>query len=106
MSYLTQDAIASNVAMQHRVAQCAAQEGVGIGGDPATGMGKDPDRWTLEKRRYWSAAPGWDEAWEYAKNTHPDDGDEATPPYDPGADSTVITDAQILAQVQSMVGTA
>jgi hypothetical protein len=103
MSYLTQDAIASNVAMQHRVAQCAAQEGVGSGNDPATGMNKDPDRWTLEQRRYWAAAPDWDDAWEYALNAHPDDNDPDTPPYDPGKDAAVITDGMILGQVQSML---
>jgi hypothetical protein len=104
MTYLTQDKIASNPSMQHRIAQAAAGEGVGSSNDPITGMAYDPDRWTLERRRYWAAAPGWDDAWEYALNTHPDDHDDATPPYDPGADNAVITDGQILAQVQSMIG--
>jgi hypothetical protein len=98
MTYLTQDAIASNVAMQHRVAQCAAGEGVGNSNDPVTGMGYDPDRWTLERRRYWSASPGWDASWEYALNVHSADAE-----YDPGPDAAVITDQQILAQVQSML---
>jgi hypothetical protein len=89
--------------MQHRVAQCAASEGVGDTVDTVSGRPYDPDRWTLERRRTWAAAPGWDDAWEYALNTHPDDHDAATPPYDPGADSAVITDSQILSQVQSML---
>jgi len=101
MSYLTQDAIASNPAMQHRVAQCAAQEGVGTNpspGDPVTGRPMDPDRWTLEHRRQWASAPDWDDAWEYALNTHSGGED-----YDPGEDDAVITDGQILGQVQSML---
>jgi hypothetical protein len=104
MSYLTQDAIASSPAMQHRVAQCAAQEGVGTNpspGDPVTGRPMDPDRWTLEHRRQWASAPDWDDAWEYALNTHPPV--EGEPAYDPGTDDAVITDGQILGQVQSML---
>jgi len=102
LSYLTQDAIASSSSMQHRIAQAAAEQGVGVDAapaDPASGRPMDPDRWALEKRRQWSAAPGWDEAWEYALNTHPGDAD-----YDPGADEAVVTDGQILAQIQSMLG--
>ena len=92
MSYLSQDAIASNSTMQHRVAQCAAVE-------MADKIGTlDPDHWALTNRRYWSAAPGWDTAWEYALNVHSADAD-----YDPGADEAVITDGQILAQMQSML---
>ena len=76
--------------MQHRVAQCYASQR----NDP----GYDPDRWSLENRRYWSSAPGWDADWSYAVQTHTDD-----PTYDPGQDEAVITDAQILSQVQSMI---
>jgi hypothetical protein len=90
MSYLTQNEIATNQAMLARVAQAAAQEKVAT----------DPDRWTYEKRRSWASAPGWSEAWEYSKNTHPPvDGE---PAYDPGTNEAVITDGQILAQVQAM----
>lgn len=90
MSYLTQDAIASSTSMQHRVAQSYASQH----NDPAY----DPDRWVLTNRRYWAAAPGWDAAWESALAGHPDD-----PSYDPGQDEAVITDDQILSQVQSMI---
>jgi hypothetical protein len=86
VSYLTQDEIASNRNMLNRVAQAAAQESVS----------GDPDRWTYENRRTWAAAPGWSEAWESAKVTHPEED------YDPGEDEGVITDGQILSQVQSM----
>jgi hypothetical protein len=88
MSYLTQGEIAANQSMTTRVAQCAAQQQVNV----------DPDRWTADYRRTWAAAPGWDEAWESSQASHPDD-----PNYDPGADEAVITDAQILSQVQSML---
>lgn len=84
MSYLTQGQIADNRAMQTRVAQCAVGEGL---------MG-DADRWTYEQRRTWASAPGWDAAWESAL---------AASIEDPGADEAVITDAQILSQVQTMI---
>jgi hypothetical protein len=87
VSYLTQNEIATNPAMLNRVAQAAAQEDVST----------DPDRWTHENRREWGAAPGWSEAWDSAKVTHPE------PEYDPGVDEGVITDEMILAQVQSML---
>lgn len=84
MSYLTQDDIANNGAMQARVAQAAAQE---VKSD-------EPDRWTYERRRTWASAPGWDAAWESYLVANPDG--------DPGADEGVITDGMILSQVQSM----
>jgi hypothetical protein len=87
MTYLQQDKIATNGYMLARVAQAAAQEHVAA----------DPDRWTYDNRRLWAAAPGWDEAWNYALLTHEDD-----PEYDPGNDEAVITDGQILSQVQAM----
>ena len=86
MSYLTQNEIAENRSMLNRVAQAAAQED----------KSGDADRWTHENRRDWAAAPGWSEAWESAKVTHPEDD------YDPGSDEGVITDGMILSQVQSM----
>jgi hypothetical protein len=89
MSYLTQNEIANNRAMLDRVAQAAAEEDMSL----------DPDRWTYENRRDWAAAPGWDDAWESARVTHPEED------YDPGTDEGVITDGQILAQVQSMAPT-
>ena len=92
MSYLTQDEIGTNPSMNKRVAQAAAQEN----------KGDDADAWTFANRRYWAAAPGWDDAWESARVSHPDDGDPETPEYDPGADEGVITDGMILSQIQSM----
>jgi len=94
MSYLTQGVIAENGAMRTRIAQAYAIETDGT---------EDADQWTYRQRRYWAAAPGWDAAWEYSLNTHPDDGDPATEPYDPGSDEAVITDGQILSQIQAML---
>jgi hypothetical protein len=88
MGYLTQSVIAENFAMRQRVAQCAASEGI-----------RDVDSWTHENRREWAAAPGWDAAWESALV-------DAEPEYDPGADQAVITDGQILSQVQAMAPTS
>jgi hypothetical protein len=86
MSYLIQGDIAGSTTMLTRVAQAAAEHG-----------NTDPDTWTYTHRRTWAAAPGWDDAWESALVSHPDD-----PEYDPGADEGVITDGMILSQVQSM----
>jgi len=86
MSYLTQAHISSNTNMMARVAQAAASEGI-----------SNPDYWCQVNARQWAAAPGWDEAWEYALNTHTDD-----PDYDPGEDEAVVTDGMILSQVQLM----
>ena len=89
MSYLTQTEMADDWAMRNRVAAAAASEHVE----------GDPDAWSNTHRRTWAAAPGWDAAWESAKVSHEDD-----PNYEPGKDEAVITDGQILAQVQAMVG--
>ena len=88
--YLTQSTIADDPYMKLRVSSCAAQQGV-------TDVGIDPDTWTGEWRRVWSASPGWDDAWESALA-----GDHE-PGYQPGMDVAVVTDDQILAQVQSMM---
>ena len=89
--YLTQSTIADDPYMKLRVSSCAAQQGV-------TDAGIDPDLWTSEWRRVWSASPGWDDAWESAL-ANPDN----PAGYQPGMDVAVITDDQILAQVQSMM---
>jgi hypothetical protein len=93
MGYLTQNEIATNASMMNRVAQAAASEDQ-----------FDPDRWTYENRRTWAAAPGWDDAWESFKASHPDPDPipEGYVPPDPGADEGVITDGMILSQIQAM----
>lgn len=88
--YLTQSIIADDAYMRLRVASCAAQQG--CAGD----FGIDPDAWTQQWRRVWAASPGWDAAWESAM--------AQTPPIEtPGSDPGVITDGQILSQVQVMM---
>jgi len=84
--YFTQGLIADDADMRVRVAQAAAQEGV-------TDEHIDPDIWANEWKRVWASAPGWSDAWESALA-----GDNPRP----GADPAVITDGQILAQVQGM----
>lgn len=101
MSYLVQSVIAENVAMNKRVAQCAAEQGLPL--PPPEGSPhylSSPDQWAADNRRYWSAAPGWADAWASSLASHA--GNSA---YDPGIDEAVITDAMILSQVQSMVPT-
>ena len=95
MSYLTQNSIAQSSAMQDRVAQAATSENL---------QGWDADLWMSTYRRTWAAAPGWDDAWESALVSHPNDPD--APPgtdYNPGLDESVITDSMILSQVQAML---
>jgi hypothetical protein len=89
MSYLAQAAMAQNAMLFNRVAQCAASESI-----------ENPDQWTSENRRQWSASPGWDAAWSSALAAH--EGDQT---YDPGMDEAVITDAMILSEVQSLSAT-
>lgn len=89
--YMTQSEISDDPDMQSRVAQCAAAQGI-------TDEGIDPDTWAREWRRTWAAAPGWDDAWESALAAN--EGDDG---YSPGSDPAVITDDQILSQVQSMM---
>lgn len=84
--YLTIATIADSFGMQRRVAAAAAQEG-------AATDGVDPTTWATEWRLVWASAPGWAEAWESA---------EAGDVPDPGTDPAVITDGQILGQVQTM----
>jgi hypothetical protein len=86
MSYLTQSKIAANQAMNERVIQCAVGEQI-----------SDGQNWAYQHQREWAAAPGWDDAWEYALNVHSSDQN-----YDPGTDEAVITDGMILSQVQAM----
>jgi hypothetical protein len=109
VSYLTQNEIAQNSSMQNRVAQAAVSEALPqVPIDPNDASSQtvemDADAWMVEHRRTWAAAPGWDAAWESAKVSHPPDPD--APPgvfYDPGADEAVITDGQILSQIQAML---
>jgi hypothetical protein len=87
--FLTIATISENTPMNRRVAACYAQQTAGDV-EPV-----DPTQWAFDRRYGWAAAPGWAEAWDSAVASGVDD---------PGADPAVITDAQILTQVQAMIG--
>lgn len=57
----------------------------------------DPLAWVMNNRYVWAASPSWGEKWHSAFVSHPDDDN-----YEPGKDSSVITDGDILATVQAM----
>jgi hypothetical protein len=91
VSYLTQSTIADDSWMRLRVSSCAAQQG-------CAAQGIDPDTWAWVWRRVWSASPGWDAQWESALAR-----EDNPPDYEPGRDGAVISDGQILSQVQGMM---
>lgn len=82
-SYLTISVISQDVNMHNRVAACAATQGL-----------SEPAGWAGQNAWAWAAAPTWAEKWDYAL---------AGGVTEPGADPAVITDGDILAQVQSMI---
>jgi hypothetical protein len=55
--------------------------------------------WVDKNRYVWASSPGWGEKWQYALDSHTDE-----PDYEPGKDIAVITDEDILATVQALVG--
>lgn len=83
-SYLTISVIASDSNMTNRITACAAQQGIT----------NSPQMWAVQNAYGWASAPGWAEKWDYAV---------AGSVEEPGADPAVITDGDILAQVQSML---
>ena len=83
--YLEVAAITENGSMNKRVAACAAQEGGEAIGDPT--------QWAYDHRFGWASAPGWGAKWASAV---------ASGIPDPGADTSVISDADVLAQLQAM----
>jgi hypothetical protein len=94
-SYLAISQIANDTYMNQRVLACAAQQ-------QQLGAAIDSGNWVWQNRYFWASSPTWGEKWDYAHATH----DPATgePPYQAGADATVITDADILATVQALIG--
>jgi hypothetical protein len=90
-AYLAISQIASDVFMNERVHACAAQQ-QNLGADI------DADNWGWENRWLWAASPTWGEKWDYAHATH-----AADQSYQAGADAAVITDADILSTVQSLL---
>lgn len=91
-SYLAIDEMANDIHMNGRVRACACQQQL-LGN---VDLPPNPMTWVTEQRYFWAASPSWGEKWDYAKETHSED-----PLYEPGKDAAVITDADILATVQS-----
>ncbi|MCS3426735.1 hypothetical protein [Leucobacter aridicollis] len=83
MSFYTQALIAADQDIVLRVTACAARERV-----------QDPHSWTAQRMWEFSAQPGWREKYASAL---------ASGVQDPGRDEWVITDADILAAVQSIL---
>jgi hypothetical protein len=92
-SYLAISQIANNQPMFERVLSAVTQQ---VYAGNASGIA-DPGEWAMANRHLWASSPTWGEKWDFAKNTH-----ALVPGYDPGTDSTVITDADILATVQAL----
>ena len=86
-AYLTVSTIAADSAMRSRVAAAYAAE---QNGPESAGA----ESWAYSNAYWWASSPSWAEKWDYATNT----GNES-----PGGDPAVITDADILAQVQLML---
>lgn len=78
MSYLVQSRLAADQAIMQRVTACAALEGV-----------EDPSFWVSQRAWKLSAQPGWVEKY-------------AAGGASPGANESAITDAMILAAVQTL----
>jgi len=92
-SYLAISQIAGNGFMHERVVSAVTQQ-VYAGNAPGIANALD---WTTANRYLWASSPTWGEKWDYAKTTH-----ALVPGYDPGSDTSVITDADILATVQAL----
>jgi hypothetical protein len=90
-SYVAISEIAADAWMGERLRAAASQQ-AHLGNPPA-----DPIQWVTDNRYVWASSPTWGEKWDYAKATHSDEHD-----YQPGRDSAVITDADILATVQAL----
>ena len=84
-AYLTVATVAADPYMRSRVAACAAQQG-----------STEAENWAYVNSLTWAASPGWAAAWDSAV---------AGGVPEPGKDPAVITDAQILSQVQGMLAT-
>lgn len=100
-SYLAISAIANDEWMQERMNACATQQ-AHLGDAPgvlSVGNPGDPLLWVQNNRYLWASSPSWGEKWDYALAANPDDSG-----YEPGKDTAVITDADILATVQHLAG--
>jgi hypothetical protein len=90
LSYNTIADMTDSTSLMRRLsAAAAAEQGAGTAIDP-----NDPGAWAYTYRWHLVSAPGWADAWASA---------EAASNPDPGRDEAVITDAQILSQVQAVL---
>lgn len=90
MSYNTVADMTDSTSLTRRLSAAAAQEqAAGAVLDPL-----DPGVWAETYRWHLVSAPGWADAWASA---------EASGNPDPGHDEAVITDGQILSQVQAVL---
>jgi hypothetical protein len=74
--------VSTSPSLRSRVVACASKEDI-----------PDPEGWVYARTWEYASAPTWAEKYEYALAT----GNE-----DPGKDAAVITDEDILTQVQKM----
>lgn len=101
--YLAVAAIANDEFMLERMRACATQQAVLgsasiIENDPInTPVSWAAINWVDQNKYVWASSPGWGEKWQYALDSHPDE-----PDYEPGKDTAVITDEDILASVQHL----
>ena len=95
--YLAIAAIAIDDYMNQRLNACATQQAYLE--DNVTNPQASLD-WVGQYRYVWAASPSWGEKWQYALDSH--QGED--PPYEPGKDIAVITDEDILATVQALIG--
>lgn len=86
-TYSTIAQIAATAPFAERLAACAAQQGA-----------TDPAGWVWQRRYQLAAAPGWGAKIDSWQAANPDGGDGWA------ADQAVISDADILAVVQPLVG--
>lgn len=99
-SYLSISAIANDEFMTERMNSAVSQQqhlGNFNAGTPNVEFPYSAQAWVKDYRYIWASSPGWGDKWTYALETHPDDLD-----YEPGKDSGVITDGDILATVQAL----
>jgi hypothetical protein len=93
--YLAIAAIAGDQYMIERMNAAATQQAY-LGNVAMSGQ--NPLTWVSVNRYVWASSPSWGEKWRFATDSHAADD----PPYEPGKDEAVITDADILSTVQQL----
>lgn len=86
MTYQNIANIAQDGLIQRRVLACAFEQKI-----------DNPLQWVADHQWMLAAQPGWADKWASALQNH-----AAEPDYQPGSDEAVITDADILAAVQTL----